>query len=150
MSFKIHLLIVTCIIAAVFIIWQLMQTTTDTSKASDSKGITHVIAITHASLGLNCRELAINNDTTPRDAFGNMKVNPKLMEDNVFGAVSLKCNGSTQCEVFVDSPELGVDPAPECNPKTLEVEYRCFSYDRPWRVKATSGSIKLLCGSEKK
>ncbi len=152
MSFKVHLLIITCIIAAVYVIWELMHSAVlPANQVTDPKGIPRMIAVTHASLGLNCRGVSINNDANIHDAFSSKKLpNPKLSDDNVFGPVSLKCNGSTDCEVAVDDPELGEDPAPDCSPKMLEVEYRCFSYDRPWRVKATSGTVKLLCATEKK
>lgn len=152
MPLKIHLLIVSCIIAAVYIIWELMHVTGAPSPANnDPKAIPRLIAVTHASLGLNCRNIAITNEATPHDAFSSSKPqNPKLSEDNVFSAVSLKCNGSTECTIAVDDPELGEDPAPDCTPKTLEIEYRCFSYDRPWRVKASTGTVKLLCATTDK
>ena len=147
MPFRIHLVIVACIIASVYLIWEFMHRATTAPQSPSARNIARMIAVTHASLGLNCRGMAIQNEAVPQDAFNGAGANPKLAEDNVFGAVSLRCNGRTECEIAVDDPGLGEDPAPECRPKVLEVEYRCFSYDRPWRVKASSGSVKLLCAT---
>ncbi len=152
MSFKVHLIIVACIIAAVYVIWELMHAgSTAVTAQGDPRGIPRMIAVTHASYGLNCRNVAVNNDAVPQDAFNTGKTpNPKLAEDNVFSSISLKCNGATECDIPLDDPALGEDPAPGCTPKMLEVEYRCFSYDRPWRVRTSSGVIKLICATEKK
>lgn len=151
MSFKIHLVVVACIITAVYMIWELMHLGGTPPQTVDQRGIPHMIAVTHASLGLNCRNMAISNDATPHDAFSNGKsANTKLVEDNVFPAISLKCNGLTECVFALDDPDLGEDLAPDCNPKTLEIEYRCFSYDRPWIVKASSGAVRLICNTDGK
>jgi hypothetical protein len=144
MSFKVHLFIVSLIIIAVSLIWQLRGQGTPTPQ--EAAVIPHVISIIHASWGMNCKDIAIVQDGMPQDAFGNPQtVNPKIKLDNVFGPVSMECNGKTECEIQADDAKLGEDPAPECTPKTLEIEYRCFSYDRPWRVKASSGPLKLKC-----
>lgn len=144
MSFKVHLLIVSLIIVAVSLMWEVMGQSTP--QPQEIPVVPRVISITHASWGLNCKNIAIIQEGTPQDAFGNPQtVNTKLKEDNVFGPVSLECNGKTECEIQADGSTLGDDPAPECTPKMLEIEYRCFSYDRPWRVKASSGPLKLKC-----
>jgi hypothetical protein len=150
MPFKVHLLIVAIIIAAVYIIWGIMHTAAPVVQAGDPKTMSRMIAVTHASWGLNCRNVMISNDDNAQDAFGTGKQpNPKLSEDNVFSAVSLMCNGKSQCEVPASDPQLGEDPAPDCAIKNLEIEYRCFSYDRPWKVKLSSGVAKLQCASNK-
>lgn len=147
MPFKIHLVIVSIIIVIVTLIWSLMQTAPSPSSTAEAKGIVRKIAVTHASYALNCRGVAVSNEAVPQTAANHRT--GKLAEDNVLAAVGELCNGKTECEVSVNSAELGEDPAPDCTPKTLEVEYRCFSYDRPWQVKTSGGSVKLLCGKPK-
>lgn len=144
MSFKLHLIIISCITVAVVLFWQLMHsgalTPADTRPARPQYNLT----ITHASWGLNCRNLAIG--ATGQDAFARKPAteNP-LRDDNVLGAVGLLCNGKTECAINVDAATLGKDPAPDCANKVLEVEYRCFSYDRPWSVKTSTGTLTLHC-----
>lgn len=147
MPFKVHLLIVTCIIAAVYLVWEVMHSILPPPQAqSENLGIPHQISVIHASYGLNCRSISTNGDNTSQSPPNDTK---KLSEDNVLAAVSQKCNGARQCEIALNDPVLGEDPAPSCIPKTLDIEYRCFSYDRPWRVHGSSGSLKLLCPTDK-
>ncbi len=145
MPFKVHLLIIACIIIAVLLSWQFMpKTPAHTAETRNAKILT--ISITHASWGLNCPSVAINSDASRHDAFMNKPVtNTKLHEDNVLGPVGILCNGTTKCDVTPDETTLGTDPAPECTSKSLEIEYRCFSYDRPWNVKTTTAAVSLHC-----
>jgi len=147
MPFKIHLIIVSIIILIVTLIWGLTQNATQPVVAAEPKGIIRKISVTHASYALNCRNVAINNAAVPQNAFSSASASIK--EDNVLQAVSKLCNGKTECDVSADSAEFGEDPAPDCTPKALEIEYRCFSYDRPWIVKTSGGSVKLLCAKPK-
>jgi hypothetical protein len=146
MPFKVHLAIISCIVIVVVLAWQYMQHQPQTVEAAPGK--TYSITVTHASWGLNCQNLAIssNQAENTRDPFLNKGgANNKLREDNVMAAVALLCNGNIQCDILADEATLGPDPAPDCTNKTLEIEYRCFSYDRPWNVKTSSGAATLNC-----
>ena len=149
MSFKTHLVVVSCIVIAVLLMWQFMlhsnapvSTTTAIPEKPPAER-TYSISVTHASWGVNCRNIILNNDST-REAFLT-KSNNKLREDNVLEKISHLCNGRATCTVNIDEPSLGADPSPECNSKLLEIEYRCFTYDRPWSLKTVSTPVTLHC-----
>jgi len=110
----------------------------------EPKPAAHVITVSHASWGVGCHELISPNTTATRDPFAGSNDN-KIHPDNVLKAVAALCNGKPTCDVSIDPAVLGEDPLPNCAPKTLEIEYRCFSYDRPWIVKGTDGSVNLHC-----
>ena len=142
MSFKIHLIIVSVIIVIVYLTWQLMSVPpAPVVPAAKPKTSTYSISIAHATWG---RECAIESNGAS-DAFrGAASTNP-LREDNVLVRVNELCSGRVICEIPLNSAALGEDPAPDCLSKTLEVEYRCFSYDRPWTVTASSGKLVINC-----
>ena len=150
MSFKVHLLIIMCIIIAVVLSWIVMQNMPSKTADLAAAKPAYSIAINHASWGLNCRDTAIISDKT-RDAFLNKTdPNEKLREDNVLGPVSRLCNGNADCDITPDENTLGTDPSPACGTKVLEVEYRCFSYDRPWNIKKLGGNVTIHCDQPQK
>lgn len=55
----------------------------------------------------------------------------EVEENNAYQIVSEKCNDQSYCDLTATSGFLGFDPAPHCT-KLLTIEYRCFSYDKPW------------------
>ncbi len=142
MPFKIHLLIVSFIIAVVFVSWKWMAEAPQAAPQTASSS-PYSISIVHASWGLNCKLKAIPNSY---DSYASSSEQTKpLRIDNVLVAVSELCNGKLQCSVPVNSGALGKDPAPECSEKVLDIEYRCFSYDRPWSTRSSSGSVDIDC-----
>ena len=154
MSFKVHLIIVSCIIVAVLLVWQFMPA--PITKPSENASInvpvapTYSLAITHASWGLTCSGNSINSDDTRTSFLSKSNVKNALREDNILEAVSRLCNGKPNCDISTDESMLGTDPAPGCNNKIIEIEYRCFSYDRPWNVKSFAASVSLNCGQSAK
>ena len=71
-----------------------------------------------------------------KDAEGKPVKPPELnmaTHDNVLPAVSNRCNGKLTCDVNPTSDWLGVEPMASCA-KKLEVGYRCFAYDRLWKL----------------
>ena len=140
MSFKTHLIIVSCIILAVYLAWQWMEPAAEMPVISVEPSSPYSITITHASWGLNCRLR-----TQTADSFAKNANHTPLREDNALSKLSEQCNGKLQCSIPVSSSALGFDPAPECAEKELRVEYRCFSYDRPWNVKMSSGTLTINC-----
>jgi len=143
-SFKVHLIIISCIVIVVLLVWQFMPHSAAPVPDNAAMKQTYSIAITHASWGLNCKNTAVNSDNS-REAFLNKSgANNKLHADNVLSQVSHLCNGATSCNVKGDETTFGSDPAPDCNDKMLEIEYRCFSYDRPWNVKSAT-TVNISC-----
>lgn len=143
MSFKLHLIIISCIIIAVMLIWQVMNSGISISPQVTATKPQYSLLISHASWGLNCRNVTINSGLLP-NAAGAGK-NNLLREDNVLGAVAPLCNGKVRCDIVANESTLGKDPSPACADKVLEVEYRCFSYDRPWTAKSSTGKLSLTC-----
>lgn len=151
MSFKLHLIIISCIVVVVMLVWQLMHSGIMTPAETGTPKQQYALSVTHASWGLNCRGMLINTPAPTSSAFANKQDQPTnaLREDNVIGVVAPMCNGNMDCQITADEATLGKDPAPGCNNKELVIEYRCFSYDRPWVAKSSSGSITLHCEQPK-
>jgi hypothetical protein len=143
MPFKIHLLIVSFIIGVVFLSWKWMSEIPQVSPQVASPSSAYSIIIAHASWGLNCRIRP--SAAAAGDAYAGGSSSNPLRIDNVLVAVSEMCNGKVECSVPVSAQALGKDPAPECSEKMLDIEYRCFSYDRPWNAKGSSGNVAISC-----
>lgn len=104
----------------------------------------YYITISNATYGYNCKDTearAAASGTVDPFASGL----PPIRRNNVLTKVSDLCNGKPSCGITVNSDVLGGDPAPGCG-KELEVEYRCFSYDRPRMEKKTEATrLEIDC-----
>lgn len=141
MQLKHHLIVITLIILSVFSVWQVMiepppapvtpPTSVTTVKAK-------VIDIVRASWGMECNTLLdeITNTDTYISAYGGLipdnpaEAREKLKENNVLDIVKAKCNGKVECEITNSIEYMETDLAPFCYEKLLEIEYRCFSFDK--------------------
>jgi hypothetical protein len=151
MSFKIHLIIVSVIIIAVYFAWQLTSRTNTPQPAviEQETASPYSITVIHASWGLNCRNSYVARTTPQKDDPFAYKpgTESKLEEDNVLSIVSKLCDGKLKCTIPISPQALGGDPMPECGDKSLDVEYRCFSFDRPWLVQSSFKSLDIDCSS---
>ncbi len=150
MSFKVHLIIVCTIIIAVFFTWHIMENMKKSQPAEIAKETAspYSITITHASWGVNCRNSYTLGTNDRKDPFAyNGNADNKLHEDNVLEAVSKLCNGKLKCSIPIKKETLGDDPAPSCGNKMLNIEYRCFSFDRPWIVEGDSKKLDIDCST---
>ena len=143
MTFKTHLLIVAVIILMVYLVWDIGRTPPATAPQSN-----YAITVSHASWGLNCPLYANGNNVLDR-AYVKKSANGEALpkQDNVLQVIASTCNGATDCTIAIsDDAFPGIAPT-ECVNKKLEVEYRCFSYDRPWHAEAVSsaGALQLSC-----
>lgn len=134
MPLKTHLIIVSIIIASVLGVWQVARHMPKTVQLPKKQSDTRAIEVVRASWGLNCLD-SFASAPQKGDAFGRTFAhNNPLKENNILVKVSEACNLRAQCVIRNDVEQLGFDPAPECPGKEIIVEYRCFSYDRPWRI----------------
>lgn len=137
MPFRTHLIIIACIIAAVYFAWHIIDAAPPPPPpAAVEVDSPYSIAIAHASWGLNCRRDE-NSDGFAADKTA-------LREDNVLAALAERCNGKLRCDIPLTPETMGDTPTPGCT-KQLVVEYRCFSFDRPWTVRASSGKLSINC-----
>jgi hypothetical protein len=131
MSLKIHLIIVGIIIFCVFLGWQLLQW----SKPAPTPEVVQTdreIEIIRASWGLSCNNrFNMRPKTAPAGNFTDTD-DGVIKENNLLQVASALCNLKPQCAIRNSADSLGFDPAPDCVDKQIEIEYRCFSYDRPW------------------
>ena len=147
MNFKIHLIIVSIIIIAVYFSWQIsmrmdsaQQTVVQQENDSPYK-----ISIISASYGLNCDSM-YSSDPQPQDPYAFKKQsNAKSKKNNVLDMISKACNDKLQCTIIVKPELLGGDPDPNCGGEALEIEYRCFSFDRLWTARSTRENIVIDC-----
>lgn len=106
------------------------------------------VTIWEGSWGLNCNEQPNRfgnrrfgqSNTPPAPAKKRVKFN------NVRDTIAPLCDGKLGCEFNVDVETLG-NPAEGsgCRP-ILELVYRCYSYDKPWRVTANMGeTVTINC-----
>ena len=72
-----------------------------------------------------------------------------MHDDNVLTAVSNICNGKEKCDILIDPTVLGEDPLPSCMSEMLQIEYRCFSFDRIWVAKSQAGTLSINCAENK-
>lgn len=146
MSFKAHLIIVSVIIVVVYLTWSFIHAGPETSPLPATAQSAYKIHITHASWGLNCPVFADEENVLDR---AYVKKSPdgtrKPVRDNALALVAKRCNGKVKCDIPV-TPDLFRGLAPQdCAEKRLEVEYRCFAFDRPWRLQAASGTLSIHC-----
>ncbi len=150
MSFKAHLLIVSAIILVVYLVWDWNHSGPAPSVASVVQS-PYTITVNHASWGLNCPVFATANNVLDKayvKKSGGDASHPTT--DNALQIVSSICNGSPDCGIaLADDTFPGMAPA-TCQDKKLEVEYRCFSYDRPWHAEAMSstGALVISCSDK--
>lgn len=143
MPFKTHLMIISLIALAIFVAWRIFSySSVDSSPVAAAPSL-YSIHISHASWGLNCRYRY--RDSFYDDGFADDGNADELIPDNALAAVRALCDGKPSCQIPVGSQLVGRNLAPECATKQLEVEYRCFSYDRPWRLRKTSGILSIDC-----
>lgn len=142
MSFKMHLLVICIIIAVVSAGWWLFKNRE--APVAPVAVSDRFIQIVHASWGLNCKGFA-TSQTGPQtpDTFITEGKRGPFYTDNVLLLLSQMCNGKVQCAAW-DLPKVLPNPMPACS-KELEIEYRCFEFDRPWRLKSKSNSFAINC-----
>lgn len=106
------------------------------------------INVLHASWGLNCQEYSSEWNTQDQDAFANNPDKNKLKEDNIYSKITALCQDKEKCEFMVGQETLGDDPAPYCGEKEIKIEYRCFSFDRPWNIRSHDKKIQIDCSKQ--
>ena len=146
MSFKAHLLVICLIIIGVYFAWGSMNV----PKAPEKVVVIdapNTITLTHATWGLNCHKV-LSTIAKPSDPYADSDKNNKSGPDNILKQVATLCDGKQACDIIADVNTLGPDPFPECTPKSLDIEYRCFSYDRPRIISTTAGNASLRCAND--
>lgn len=115
----------------------------------------YTITVSSASWGLNC--LQLYNKKTGNNSYGNTQQNykyeesssgvnlDKIKDNNVIYNVSKLCNGKARCEIPINTDALGEDPLPNCVPKKLLIEYRCFAIDRMRTASSEYDSLIIDC-----
>jgi len=150
MSFKTHLLIVSVIIMVIYLIWDWSRSGPEPAAAVDNGQPSYTITVNHASWGLNCPVIVGNvlDKAYEKKAASEEAQHPKM--DNALQIVSGICNGSPTCLITVSDETFPDMAPPDCTDKKLEIEYRCFSYDRPWHAEANSatGMLTLDCSDK--
>ncbi len=149
MSFKIHLIIVSVIIIAVYFTWQITQRSQKSQDTVNQEEIVspYKISIISASYGLNCLESYVEPSDNSNDPFAHKNNKELIKRDNVLATISSLCNDKLKCSIPLSAKLLDNDPMPQCAGKTLDVEYRCFSFDRPWTLKGEGKSLDIDCSS---
>lgn len=149
MSFKGHLLIICGIIVFMYVILQVMQKKPDQQAVKVEEKSPYSISILHASWGLNClNSYDYDPEPTPSSFAGSPK--SKWVEDNVLTRVDALCKDKKGCVIGISKDVLGdVPDAENCGTKELKVEYRCFSFDRPWIIISKDKDKELVIDCEK-
>ena len=148
MSFKSHLLIVCVIILAVYLAWGVTRAKPKTPEQSKTVSA-YTINITHADWGLNCPNFAESPNTLDKAYVKKTPSNGKPQKDNALQIVSGLCNGKESCEFPVNDETFEGLVNQDCGEKKLEVEYRCYAFDRPWHARASSGMLSITCEDKK-
>lgn len=148
MSFKHHLIIVIVIILGVYLAWQGMNKDPVEEPAAPAVAVSpYAISILHATWGGRCGNAFQDMDPSYDNYAKNTPDSARPQEDNVLSKISDMCNGKMECSITVNQASLGELPR-DCVEKSLEVEYRCFSYDRPWRIRENKGAMTINCSRQ--
>ncbi len=118
------------------------------------------IQIYSASWGLNCANyIAQENQRlqqlrlrpadleklAPEERPQSLDPLPPVTRDNVLKIVGEKCNNSIACSFDASSDNLKLEPLASCY-KHLEVEFRCFAFDRLRHLKVNqSETLTIDC-----
>ena len=145
MTLRTHLIIVALIIVSVFIGWETMQTISARRAARALMESGRAIEIVRASWGLNCPAGTRDSHSEGVTGFMEGRSNPpSVRENNILEVVSALCNLKPQCSIHNSPQTFGSDPAPDCIEKEISIEYRCFSYDRPWPLTIASHETGVI------
>lgn len=144
MSFRMHLSIIVFIVTAIYGAWFVFAKNTPLPGLQQTTS-PYSISISQASWGLNCRPSPSHFEATSGGFAVDSSTGLKLAPGNVQANVAELCDGKPRCEIPLNFQPAGKDPAPDCPEKELEVEYRCFSFDRPWRIRSTSAPMVIDC-----
>ena len=141
MNLKLHL-------AAISIIVLLLVAVYIFSNRGTGEGNTPIaLEVVNASYGLNCLAQQPAQGSEPNAIYKDEST-PAVRKNNVLVAVSRLCNGQPTCQFEVNESNLGSNPNPTCY-KELEVDYRCFSYDRLRSAEtAENNIISLSCPAQ--
>ncbi len=105
------------------------------------------IQISKAHWGRNCNKF-LEGQNRQLERQGRPPRYELVRDNNALRVVSSLCNGKRTCELEATADALGIDPIPSCT-KMLEVEYRCFAFDRPWfKDVMEPESLTIDCSNE--
>lgn len=149
MTLRGHFIVIGIIIFLIFLGWQVISLRTAQQQAQIDPNSIRLIQISRASWGLNCLEQRrrYGLKQLPQDAFNEGGEGNKIRENNILVAISDLCNGKQTCYLTNSPDTFTPDPDPQCPTKEMVVEYRCYSFDRPWTLKLASrekGTIDCL------
>lgn len=148
MPFKTHLAIVTAILLVVYFVWQTLGSRVPQEKPLiRTEAVSpYSISIANANWSRNCLQ-NLPSYSLKSDGFAKLSEGTLEREktNDLVSKLSELCNGKNRCELLTESLSSPNDPTANCAKSELEVEYRCFSYDRPWRVSSESGKLAINC-----
>lgn len=125
-NWKFHAIALGTITLMIVIVFSLTYKPKPTATDPNTPTSDRFIQIHSASYGLNCNARLKYR----RPANGAVE---EMMVNNVLLDVSRMCNGKVSCNIDVRDTSFSKKFPAGCA-KELEVEYRCFSWDRPWKV----------------
>jgi hypothetical protein len=148
MPLKLHFIAICFITVLVFVVWKITQSAPIEPVTIQAEPVSsHAISIIHATWGNNCKEFLGSSKGGGNSGFANDPQSASgIREDNVLLPVSSICNGKQKCTIELSEKTFGINPVPNCA-KTLEVQYRCFSFDRPWTAKSDDNNLSIVCNS---
>ncbi len=123
-NWKFHAIALGCIITLIVVVFLVTAPPKEVVVEGTPTNPDRFIQVHKASYGLNC------NARIRR--YGNQNAEP-VNPNNVLLDVSRICNGQETCTIEVKDTSFSKQFASGCS-KELEVEYRCFSWDRPWKA----------------
>lgn len=149
MSFKVHLIIICAIIVMIYVAMQIIGKQEAPAPVAAPKASKYKISVISASWGLNCLDYDYWGDDTPkRDVFANSPENNKPQENNILSRVQALCEGKKSCKFKAEEETLGPQPVKNCRDAEIQIEYRCFSFDRPWNIQTMDKDIEIDCEAQ--
>lgn len=149
-NLKFHLIAMSIIIGVISLVFFMIQRfqTPDlpVEEQPDIVASDRVIFVSKASFGLNCNE--VYERFKEREHTMGVPIPNGMVEskpNNALLAITELCNGKKYCSFTATDSKFGLEPMSNCI-RELEVEYRCFSYDRVWKERVRLNErMKLQC-----
>lgn len=155
-NYKFHAIAIASISLIITVLYLIIDPKPATTGGDPEIHGDQAIEIYSATWGESCNsdiETALNDPVllaTINRAAAEAKRGPlKLVtRNNALATIGDLCNGKLACS-FIPNTQLLGDPYSNCF-KTLDVSYRCFSYDRLWTLSLDQGKpVTIDCHEQK-
>lgn len=156
-QWKFHAMAMLIISGVILLLYAYMQSSKPAAVAASNQN-TRSIEIVSATWGMNCNDLIKKENEKrlryklrpqdleqlhPDDRPVSLEPMPIVVTNNVLKQVGELCNGKEHCAFSASDMALKSEPVSSCF-KHLVVSFRCFSFDRLWKLGVGQGDNFII------